>query len=151
MKGKKIDKQKFEYIAFTWMILHLWSCQSFEKYNSNWIIYRFERYGIDEIDSVGLCNFAINPELKVCRPPGIDINGKSWDVSSCKIKLERTKGKDSMTIYSYGYFKGKFLIECLNEDCCTISLSNDSLYFVLDYNLPDIVGKPRKCPTPRVN
>ncbi len=135
-----------------WILVHSCSCHSFEKYNSDWLVYRFERYGIDEIHNAGVHNFAISPKHKSCRPMTFNpFEGKKMKVKSCKIEFERIKAKDFMTIFDHDYYKGKFLIECLDKNCCTISLSNDSLYFVLNYNLPYIFGKPRKCPSPRMD
>lgn len=59
---------KMRFIALIWLIVHLCSCHSFEKYNSDWLVYRFERYGIDEIHNAGVHNFAISPKHKSCRP-----------------------------------------------------------------------------------
>lgn len=144
---RKINRIHF---ALVWMFLILCSCRSFEKYNSDWMVYRFERYGIDETEKVIIQNFSINPELKRCTPPGVRVNGKLWSKEVNKIEFEHIDGKDYMTILDHSYFQSKYLVECLDNDCCRISVSNDSLYFELDYNFPDMIGEPRTCPPPRV-
>jgi len=121
-----------------------------DKYESDWIVIKYQKNGLDETENISFANFSINPVYNVCTPMSVYIDyGKKTKILSSEIQFERRAGEDYMFIKDHPYFSGEYLLQCIDNNCCTISLSNDSIYLEMDYNGPYFHAKPRNCPKPR--
>lgn len=118
------------------------------KYESWWLIDTFEVYGEDATNLIVIYNFSINVKLSSATPPTVqDDPNIRRKVTSCKINFFTKSGKDYIEFYDHYFFEGIYEIKCLDKKCCQISLENDRIYLVLDYNgALTFQGESRDCP-----
>ena len=146
--------EKIKFLILLIVVLVISSCSSrFRKYESNWIVTKFEVDGKDMFhhDYIFAYNFEINVYLSSVRP--IILRNELSErrkVSSCDIKFYRKGGKDYITIFDHYFFAGTYEIGCLDQKCCAIEMKNERIYLEMDYNgeLPIYprIPKSRKCP-----
>ena len=129
--------------------LVLTSCSSkFMKYESFWIIEKFEVNGEDATPLIWLKNFEINVNLQSATPPPVqDDPNIIRKVKRCEIDFFRKKGKDYIELFDHYFYEGIYEIKCFDKSCCRILIKNERIYMELKYNgdLP-FFKKTRKCP-----
>ena len=147
-----ITKQIIALGSIIFLLVTLNSCKNnkLDKYESNWVVIKYDRNGIDEKDNISFANFGINPVFNQCTPMSVYLDEiTKTKIISSVVEFKVRDGKDYILIKDHPYFAGEYLIKCMNKLCCTISLSNDSVYLEMDYNGPYFHGKSRNCPKPR--
>lgn len=146
--------EKIKFLILLIVVLVISSCSSrFRKYESNWIVTKFEVDGKDKFhhDYIKIYNFEICVYLSSATPITLrDESGIRRRPTSCDIKFYRKGGKDYIVIFDHYFFAGTYEISCLDKKCCTIEMKNERIYLEMDYNgeLPIYpqIKKPRKCP-----
>ena len=132
------------------LLLVLTSCSSrFMKYESFWIIEKFEVNGEDATSMILIYNFSINVKMSSATPPTVqDDPNIRRKVMHCDIDFYRKGGKDYIQIFDHYFFEGDYEIKCLDENCCRVTIENDKIYLELKYNgdSPPFFEKSRKCP-----
>src|SRR5690606_5405769 len=99
--------KKIKFLILLIAVLVVSSCSSrFRKYESNWIVTKFEVDGKDRFhhDYIAAYNFRISVYLSLTTP--ITLRNELSErrkVSSCDIKFYRKGGKDYITIFDH-YF-----------------------------------------------
>lgn len=122
----------------------------YKKYESNWIVTKFTVNGIDSMEAISIYNFSINVELSKGNPPALHSGTIDQVKSDCNIKFINVSGNDFVVVSGHYFFSGKYELNCLTKNCCTLSMQNDRIYLELDYNGDLPFGKSRKCPPPRL-
>lgn len=122
------------------------SCNSNKlKYESNWLINTFEVNNVDYLDSILMYNFEINTKLMSAMPPPMKLNNKRDKIKIVGIQIQKFESKDFITFENHHFFKGKYEMNCQDELCCKLLLTNDSTVIELAYNGDLPYGISRNC------
>lgn len=123
------------------------SCKSrYSQYHADWIVKKAEYEGENVYDLITLFNFKINVQSNTARPAKIDFTNEFTLSRDVPIEFSRKNGKDYLKILDHPTLKGVFEIDCLDKNCCTISIQNEKIYLELTYNSEIPYGVERDCP-----
>lgn len=125
------------------------SCGSrYSKYNADWIVLRADFEGKNVNHIITFFNFTINVKTKTARPCDISFTDEFVLSEAVPIKFDSRDGIDYLEIKNHYNLNGRYQIQCLDENCCTISLSNEKFYLEMTYNSEIPYGRKRDCPMP---
>lgn len=134
------------WVTFFLGVILLVSCnKSTSKYQSNWIVIDYQVDAICNMDDIGLYNFLINTSKMQVVPPSLFSN-RIPRMQNHKIKIYSENRKKYMKILDHPIFEGTYNLECLDNNCCTLIVSNERIYFELLYNGNILTGWDRDCP-----
>lgn len=143
MNNISLKTFRFTFIAF---IALFYSCSDyFKKYESDWLVMKFEVDGKNSKDLINYYNFKIDVRRKICYPPTLENETFRLD-SECNMDLFKKGNYDYLVIKNHNFYSGTYKIECLDNNCCEIFLKSEHMYFELLYNGDIPFGKSRKCP-----
>lgn len=133
------------YVLF---ICFIFSCQNdrFKKFESNWVVYKYEVNGVDELEDILFYNFTIDIKDKTSIPVSIRDRRVSIVDNTFPIRFILENENTIMEISNHPIFSGKYKIQCLDLKCCSIRLENDTYLFEMKYNGDLPFGRSRECP-----
>ena len=129
------------------LVSMLVSCTSkYSKYHADWIVMEFKINNVDSRDMIGSYNFRINNTTKEADPIGLYLKDEKFMKSDfTKFKWSSKNTQDYITFVEHPFFIGDYEISCINTDCCTVLLKNDSVFIKMYYNSDIPYGRTRKC------
>lgn len=130
------------------VLVTLSSCATkYYEYNADWIISDFTIAGKDTTSMIGMYNFKIDVDNKEIIPMGLYLPDKPYMLREKVDILFSQEGKqDFIDISDHPVLSGRFNIDCLDDNCCSVTIQNDLIYLLLIYNGDIPIGKTRSCP-----
>lgn len=140
---------KLDYIIVALILLSTISCNSKKKYQADWIIVKAQYKGENILEYIGFRNLSIDFGDGGLTPSANF--GEFYDEDSAfddYFSFYKKDDKDYIKIVGSKFFTDTFEIECLDEECCTITLKNKDKYIELIYNsgLSPLYDKRKDCP-----
>lgn len=128
------------------------SCSSkIKKYESNWIVTKFNIDGKASMEDIMMPNFTIDVTNNFASPPSLySTNLAESRKLDCPINLFTKNGIDYLQLYNHFLFSGIYKIKCEDKACCKITMISSKIMLEMEYNGDLPYGKSRKCPTPTV-
>lgn len=95
---------------------------------------------------VGIYNFTINLNQKLATPMGIYLEGEQYmNRDKAKIEIRTENGGDVIDFFDHPFFKGQYLLQCLDEKCCELSMKNEQIHLIMIFNGDIPYGRSREC------
>lgn len=122
--------------VYFFLVLILTLIQSCDNpYEGNWIITDVSYKGKNMLSTLSSRNVIIyfdiggaTPSMSVGEFVDADIAYEN------SFKIKRSDGKDSIFIKGSSFFTGRYVVECLSEECCRILMYNDEKRIEMLYN-----------------
>lgn len=130
------------------LFLSMLGCRERNKYEGDWIVIFVIFNNVDITESVGLRNLTIDFRNSGTTPIVRygDFDQYTIDYEN-KFKYYKHNKAEYINIKGSKYFTDTFLVRCLDENCCHISLENESKYIELIFNGElSFFEKRRNCP-----
>lgn len=99
------------------------------------------------MSTIGAFNFKIDLDRSVAYLPGMYLKDAKYMLSGADTPI-RTSTRDGQNLIHFSghpIISGTYRLDCLDENCCRLRLSNDTIRIELVYNGDVLLGETRAC------
>lgn len=151
MNSNYIFMGKIKLILYLQLLIFSSCSSNFYNYEADWVLNNIYANDSSIVDTIGMYNFKIDVQSGIGHPPGIFIDkqyGTNIIRPKCKVRFYKEGGKDYLVISEHFFFEDTYLIKCLDDNCCSLSLIGKRISMTLNHNRNISSNRKDKCPQP---